>query len=345
MAIWQLGAVDDRGRELQQVGMGSRFWWRALDAQSPEPVTPRPPVRIFHRSLRAQAAAPANTALKLQIPLGDRRRLRKTKTKHSPLALLTAVIVAGLGATSAIAFTLSDMTLTEARSSVAEVSARVMIGAGFGIDQLSLTGQRYTLDSDVFDALDLTNVRTFAALDTAAALKRIERISWVETAQITRVFPGMLNIEIKERTPAAIWRRGDKNILIDATGRTLGPVPHATNWALPHVAGEGASSDAPLLLAALSTHKDIASRLSYAERIAERRWSIALNSGSRIELGADREIEGLNYVTSNAALRKALSGPPVTIDVRTPGRAIVRPSAISAAHVAKPALSQSKGDQ
>ena len=71
---------------------------------------------------------------------------------------------------------------------------QALIAVGFGIDQVSLTGQRYTLDSDVFDALDLGNVKTFAALDTAAALKRIERIAWVDTAQITRVFPGMLNV-------------------------------------------------------------------------------------------------------------------------------------------------------
>lgn len=225
------------------------------------------------------------------------------------------------------------MTLGEARESARNYATRIMIAAGFGIDQLSLTGQRYTLDSDVFDALDLTNVRTFAALDTAAALKRIERIAWVDTAQITRVFPGMLNIEIKERIPAAIWRRGDKNLLVDATGRTLGPVPPATSWALPQIAGEGASAEAPLLLAALLAHKEIASRLSYAERITERRWSVVLTNGSRIELAADREVEGLDQIASNAALRKAIAGPPATIDVRTPGRAIIRPSVTPVAAV------------
>ena len=119
-------------------------------------------------------------------------------------------------------------------------------------------------------------------------------------------------------------------------------MPPATNWALPQVAGEGANADAPLLLAALSTHKEIASRFSFAERIAERRWSIALKSGSRIELAADREIEGLNYVTSNATLRQALAGPAVTIDVRTPGRAVIRSGASMAAHVGEPVSPQTK---
>ena len=297
---------------------------------------------MFHRALQTRQAAPTSNRITLQIPRGDRRRVRRQTAKHSPLALFSAAIVAVLGATSAVAFSLSDMTFSEARASLAGVSSRVMIAAGFGIDQVVLTGQRYTLDSDVFDALDLTNVRTFASLDTAAALKRIERISWVDTAQITRVFPGMLNIDIRERVPAAIWRRGDKSLLIDATGRTLGPMPAATSWALPQVAGEGASADAPLLLAALSAHHEIASRLSFAERIAERRWSIVLRTGSKIELAADREIEGLAFVVSNTALRNALKGPPVIIDVRTPGRAVIRPNLTAAAHVAAPVSPQQK---
>ena len=313
--------------------MGSQFWWRALDAQSPEPATSTSQAPTFRRSLNPRRAPAQNSPFTLEVPRGDRRRRPIRPNAHSPVALLTAAIAAVLGATSVISLTYSDMTLGEARESARNYATRLMIAAGFGIDQLSLTGQRYTLDSDVFDALDLTNVRTFAALDTAAALKRIERIPWVETAQITRVFPGMLNIEIKERVPAAIWRRGDKNLLVDATGRTLGPVPPASSWALPQIAGEGASKEAPLLLAALLTHKEIASRLSYAERISERRWSVVLNNGSRIELAADREVEGLDQIASNAALRKAIAGPPATIDVRTSGRAVIRPSVTPVAAV------------
>jgi len=283
-----------------------------------------------------KVAAPAN-GFTLQIPRGDRRHAKRKSQRTSIWAMSAAALTAVLGSAGAIAWTLSDLTLRDAKDSARQYAAQAMIGAGFGIDQLSLTGQRYALDTDVFDALDLTNVKTFAALDTAAALKRIERIPWVDRAQITRVFPSTLNIEIKERTPAAIWRRGEKSVLIDATGRTLGPVTQTNAWPLPNIAGEGASEEAPNLLAAINLHKDIQSRFSYAERIAERRWSIVLANGSRIELGADREIEGLEYVSSNASLRKAITGAPVVIDVRTSGRAVIRPLATSTALVTPPA--------
>jgi cell division protein FtsQ len=261
----------------------------------------------------------------------------------SGLAIVFAGVMAVAGSASVIAITLSDVTVRDVQDNVRRYATQALIGAGFGIDQVSLTGQRYTIDSDVFDALDLANVKTFSGLDTAAALKRIERISWVDTAQITRVFPGMLNITIKERTPAAIWRRGDKSYLIDATGRTLGPVQSTSDWALPHVSGEGASDDAPLLLAALSRHAEIQGRFNYAERVAERRWSVILTNGSRIELGADREVEGLDHVASNRTLRKALDGAPVIVDVRTAGRAVIRTLATPTATLAP--LNSARGVQ
>ena len=50
-------------------------------------------------------------------------------------------------------------------------ASELMIAGGFGIDQVSVTGQHYTADTDIFDALDLPNVRTFAAFDSDAALQ------------------------------------------------------------------------------------------------------------------------------------------------------------------------------
>lgn len=275
---------------------------------------------------------PRQMGLTLQIPRGDRRvRPRRKANTLTTGAAVSALLLAVATAGAVLAVTLPETALRDAQETARQLTSQALVAVGFGIDQVSITGQRFTLDSDVYDALDLTNVKTFAALDTAAALKRIERISWVDTAQISRVFPGQLTVEIKERSPAAVWARGGTRYLIDATGRTLGPVAANSNWVLPQIAGEGANADAPLLLAALGRHKDIQSRFSHAERIAERRWSVVLNNGSRIELGADREVEGLDQVAASTILRKAISAAPVIVDVRTPGRAVMRPVAATTA--------------
>jgi cell division protein FtsQ len=265
----------------------------------------------------------------LQIPKSDRRSRRRrpaTLASWQQLAgtTLLIIVVAAGAATLATPQTLRGAKIEER---VAAWKTKALIAAGFGIGQVSVTGQRYTLDSDVFDALDLPNVKTFDDLDAAAALKRIERLPWVDTAQITRMYPSTMAVQIRERTPYALWKREDRTFLIDVTGRVLGPVAANQTWVLPLVSGEGAKDEAASLLAALNRHPDVQNLFDHAERISSRRWSVVLKNGSRIELGADRDDEGLAQIIVNSTLRRALSGPPVVIDVRTPGRLALRPMA------------------
>ena len=219
-----------------------------------------------------------------------------------------------------------------------------LFALGFGIDQVSLTGHHFTPDQDVYAALDLDATRTFASFDATAALKRIEALPWVETAQITRDFPGALKVEINERRPTALWNRKGKSYLIDATGRVLGSVAEPHGWQLPRIAGEGAGAEAALLLTTLARHPAVASNVDVAERVGERRWSLRLKTGARIELGADREIEGLEQIARNSVLRNALSTAYV-VDVRTPGRPAMRPlsSDVPTAALAPPAVASMTG--
>lgn len=235
--------------------------------------------------------------------------------------VLTAVCAAG-AAGALITGTVAPekiraLALSEAQGALLEL--------GFGIDQVSLTGHHFTTDRDIYDALDLNAARTFAAFDAAAALKRIEGLPWIESAQITRLYPGGLKVEVRERRPAALWALKGRLFLVDATGRVLGAVAEPHGWQLPRIAGEGANSEALLLFTALQRHPDIARRLARAERIGARRWSLVLSNGSRLELGADREVEGLEQIARNSELRQALDGAPFTVDVRTPGRLAMRP--------------------
>jgi cell division protein FtsQ len=83
-----------------------------------------------------------------------------------------------------------------------------------------------------------------------------------------------------------------------------------------------------MLFAAFNRHPEIASVVSRAERIGGRRWSLVLTNGSRLELGADREVEGLEQIARNAELRRALTGQPMIADVRTAGRLTIRQAAL-----------------
>ena len=320
---------------MQQVAGRQRFWWRALDAQTPKnsaaPTALRPGATgttSLYIPQRSRRASSRPEALTLSIPRGDRRRTRPRRS--SAKALTRTLIFAGtlfavLGGALLI-LPMDQLRKLDIGAEMRSRSSTLLTAAGFGIDQVTITGQHHASDRDIYDALDLPNVRTFADFDASAALKRIERIPWIETAQLTRTYPAGLDIVVQERTPAVIWTRGGTEYLVDAAGRLLGPNPQPNQWSLPRVAGEGADSEAGTLLTALQQYPQIARAFASAERISERRWRLSLKNGTTLELGPDRETEGLDEVVSQPKLSGAIAGAAAIIDLRTLGRVTWRPA-------------------
>ncbi|MGE0025004.1 MAG: cell division protein FtsQ/DivIB [Hyphomicrobium sp.] len=213
------------------------------------------------------------------------------------------------------------------RAGFAPDMERVAQALGFGIDQVALTGHRFSYDSDIFDALDLGNVRSFGSLDTAAVKSRIERLPWIDTAELTRVFPGRLEIRVAERRPYALWSRADRLYLIDKTGRVLAAVNGETLPDLPRFAGEGAATEAASLLETVALYPEVARRLAMAERVSERRWRLKLDNGTTLELPADNEVGALEGLSRDASLAKLVAAGRTTLDFRGPGRVAIRPDA------------------
>jgi cell division protein FtsQ len=201
---------------------------------------------------------------------------------------------------------------------------QLAISVGFGIDEAVVTGQRSTLDRDVFDALDLGNVQSMLRFDSAAARARIERLPWVLSATVNRVFPSRIEVAIIEREPSAVWIVGTEHRLVDATGRTLGGIGSGGAIELPRIRGAGAAGEITHLLALLASHPTIEARLDHAEWVAERRWRLALNGGGRLELPVNDPAAALSGWMRTEGAGALLERPNVEIDLRVADRVTVR---------------------
>ncbi|MCC7252112.1 cell division protein FtsQ/DivIB [Hyphomicrobium sp.] len=243
------------------------------------------------------------------------------RTRRARLLIAALVLGLALGAAEEAA----------RQAGYAPDTERIARFLGFGIDQVTLKGHRFSYDRDVFDTLDLANVRTFAALDTAAVKARIERLPWIDTAELTRVYPGRLDIRVTERKPYALWQRADRLYLIDKTGRVLAAVNGETLPDLPRFAGEGAAAEAASLMETIARYPEVAGRLAEAERISERRWRLKLDNNATLELPADGEVGALEELARDAELAKHLAAGLATLDFRGPGRVAIRPAADTAA--------------
>jgi len=282
---------------LRQIGPGQPIQWRASRSPTPRPVL---------------NAAPADTPRRL---VGAARRRRRRRKSILPVI---ALIVAG--ATGALVVA-GSRTARPIAPALAEIEHMIDL-AGYGLTQVSLTGHRFTLDSDVFDAIDLASAPTMLSFDSRATRKRLEALPWVDKASIERVFPDRLEVHVTERTPFAVWRLGGRHYLVDKTGRMLATVPANTATALPRLAGDGAAAAAAELFAPLATHPELMRRVDVAERVGERRWTLRLIGGSAIELPA----EGVAEALARAALllSAARETESKDIDLRVAGRTLLR---------------------
>jgi cell division protein FtsQ len=194
--------------------------------------------------------------------------------------------------------------------------------AGYGLTHVSLTGHRFTADSDIFEAIDLASAPTMLSFDSRTTRKRVEALPWVDKASIERVFPDRLEVHVTERTPFAVWRLGGRHYLVDKTGRMLATVPANTATTLPRLAGDGAAAAAAELLAPLAAHPDLMRRIDVAERVGGRRWTLRLLGGGAIDLPA----EGLGEALSRAAALAVTTRETghKDFDLRVAGRTLVR---------------------
>lgn len=307
---------------MREVGREVGDQWRTAHAPPPRPAMPPGHPRYLNLLGRDGRPMP---------PQGRTRNMHQAVQARARRRLyrLAAVAVLSAGAVFAV--------LTEGGSAMRPAQPlstadavggidKALAWAGFGIDQISVTGHRFTLDADILDALDLGTARNWRNFDSRIARDRIERLPWIATATVTRQYPGRLDVRVTERKAFGVWQHGERTTLIDATGRQLSDIRPGADGVekLPRFKGEGASHEAAAITAIVARHPAIARRLALAERVAERRWTLHLDNGTQLLLPPDREAVVIDGLVSTAQLRGLVEQPRRIVDLRAPGRIAVR---------------------
>jgi cell division protein FtsQ len=201
---------------------------------------------------------------------------------------------------------------------------RFSVGAGLGINQIAVTGFKNTLPDDIFGALKVRPAGSILAYDTGAARQRLEKLDWVQSAQVTRALPDGLNVTIRERVPFAVWQHHQLMFLIDQDGRMLEPASRAEHRELPLVVGDGADASARELMAQLEDHPIIYARLEAAIRVAGRRWDLQLKDAPKLMLPADGVAAALAWVEQMQDQERLFDRRVAAIDLRVPDRFVFR---------------------
>jgi len=207
---------------------------------------------------------------------------------------------------------------------VTTVVSALTAKAGLAITEVKITGQSETSEVNVLERLAIGEYPSLLTYDVDKARARIELLPWVKTATLKKLFPNTLEVAIAERTPYALWQHAGEISLIDDAGRVITDAVDERYLKLPFVTGPGAGERAHEFIDLVATVPELAGRVRAGMLISGRRWTVVFKNGVEVLLPIEQPAEALATVAKLDAEKSLLSREIAAVDLRLPGRMIVR---------------------
>lgn len=196
--------------------------------------------------------------------------------------------------------------------------------AGLAVSEVYVRGRDLTRVSDLRAAMGITRGTPIMAVDPATARQRIEALTWVAEAAVSRDLPDTIRIDLREHRPLALWQHRGRVQVINHDGE---PVPGAAAGRfddLPLVVGKGAPAHTRQILNILRSQPALAKRVQAAVRVSGRRWNVRLGNGVDVQLpdsGTRRAWARLARLeTRHGLLQRDIR----SVDLRLPDKLMVR---------------------
>jgi len=145
--------------------------------------------------------------LRRQKPL----EIRKRKFSRKSWPLYRRVLVGGLAALCA------GFALYEAATYLLYSPGVALVSA----EQIEIRGNRFVPPDAITEKFSTDLGRSVVRVPLTERREGVESLAWVEEANVQRVMPNRIRVEITERTPIAFLRTGSELSLIDAQGVIL----------------------------------------------------------------------------------------------------------------------------
>ena len=215
-------------------------------------------------------------------------------------------------------------TLPKFQQQMMDAGYRMSQAAGFTLTSVQLTGRHHADKAAILEAIGVARGGPILAIDPQDLRARLQDLDWIDQAQIRRVLPNRLEIDLKEAQPIAIWQSHDKFALIDAKGRKITETGIDAFAHLPLVVGEGAPQSAASLFAMLDSEATLKSRVMAAIRVGERRWNIRFENNVDLLLPEFDAEEAWHRFARLENEHRLLQRAVTAIDMRLKDRLVVR---------------------
>ncbi len=216
------------------------------------------------------------------------------------------------------------------------VSLRERLGdaADMRVKSVVVEGRANTPEPLLRAAIGVAPGDPILGYSVAAARARIETLSFVEHASVSRELPGTIRVVLTERRPFAVWQHDGKFQLIGRDGQVVADQNLAAYAGLPLVVGDGAPAHAAALLDLVAQQPVLQSRISAVVRVGDRRWNLSLHNGTDVLLPEGADAAAITRLMALQQDHALLDRPLAVIDMRLPDRLVLRPRSEQAAPLA-----------
>jgi cell division protein FtsQ len=204
---------------------------------------------------------------------------------------------------------------------------------GEGIGRLGFTVERVEIQGiDQMERLPVYAVAldqpsmAMPNVDIAEIRDRVEALSWVQSARVSRRLPDTLVVSITERRPTAIWQHDQQLYLVDAEGEVLEEVPLDAMPDLPLIIGPAANRQVANFEDLMDRAPALRPMLAGATWVGNRRWDLRFQSGETLALpeGQEDAARALIRFARMDGVTGLLGEGFRRFDMRVPDRFVVR---------------------
>lgn len=195
------------------------------------------------------------------------------------------------------------------------------------VREVKVSGAEHVPQEHIAEALKLAGVRLDGSMPMYAfsideAQKELMSIGWVKSAEVVRVVPDTLQINIVERIPRAVWHYDGLRMLVDHKGKDISiRIPEEFKH-LPAVEGKGAPAQLEELFAIMAG-SEIAPRITKMRWVSGRRWDLEADSGIVLKMPEEKLATAWGKLEEMQQEKRVLDREIRSIDLRVGERIFI----------------------
>ena len=195
----------------------------------------------------------------------------------------------------------------------------------FKIKDFKIFGTEKTDPNELKKILS-SNINNLINFDKDHAKSLLEEVGWVKRANIKKIYPNTLSVNIIESDPFAIFYKNQDIFLIDIDGQIISPNPDTSKFdSLLTVRGNKAEIKLSEIIKEININfPEVKSKLNGLEFVDQRRWNLFLSNNLLVKLpdtGINESLKSLKKLFDN---KQILDSNIIEVDLRIKGRAIIK---------------------